>query len=226
MSDEKEKIELFDAYLRDELGNKELRDFEDRLMGDNKFKEEFRLYRESITEIKLEGFREEVKHIMESRPKKLRSIKMYWPIGVAATLILVSSLVYVTFFEKPDLYGKYFTPYPNILNTRSSENALVGIDAYSKGDYLLAIELLKTTPISDTTTFYLTQAYMSTGDFELALGELKKIKRTSIFYQQSMWYQALTYLRLDINTEARKILSEIKPGEFKFEESRALLKAL
>ena len=228
MDDNQDAIDLFEAYNNDQLSAEARKEFEQRLHDDPKFKEAHELFEVSLAMIKREGFKTEIAQLLEESDAKTRKLSPYvWVGGIAASLLIgVSVVVFNSNQRSQDFFGSYYSTYPNVLSVRASSNSVPGIEDYTSGDFAKAIETFSMAPQSDTIQFYLGLSYVEVSNYALAKVSLQTIPESSIFYPQKQWYLALIHLKGKNEVEAKKLLSQIKPGDYKYKESQTILDQL
>ena len=98
-------------------------------------------------------------------------------------------------------------------------------------DFDQALSIFKSIPQNQLTGeshFYAAISAMATGDFELAGKYLALAQAGSLseYAEPIRWYQALNSWQLGQTDRAKALLSQIKAGEYQYEQARDLLEAL
>ncbi|MEM6631142.1 MAG: hypothetical protein AAF694_15780 [Bacteroidota bacterium] len=245
-----EIYELTDAFLAGELSQEDTLAFEDRCKSDPEFGKEVQLYIASLREIRLEG-EQALKSQLMDRFSEAKVIPMeassnrapWFAAAAAAVALLVISIWWFTSspqqVEPPkDLYAQYMK-IPDISVTRAP---MEGTYASQWGQTLgllkdsmfqEAIPMLDTL-LQDTTFFasyggqgimYLGTSLMHMGKYEEALTQFQRIESENPYSDQILWYEALSYVKLEDIPEATRTLKAIveKPIHYKRKEAQAIL---
>ena len=223
--------QLFADYYHGRLAPEASHELEERLDKDEKLRAAFELYKESAQLAESLGVRDLMKKVIEERARPKRSIQRYL-IGFTA----VAASVLIGFFlfrqEATDhvaLFDQYFKSYPDLTNSRqagTSSHLREAMDLYVKGDFESATALLQQQPTkNDTLRLYLGTSLLASGQSEKALSVLSEIEQP-IFEEASLWYQALSKIRLGRITEAKELLQKLTESAAYETRSKELLKAL
>ena len=136
-------------------------------------------------------------------------------------------------FDQQVDYDSLYEPYPYLLNLRNAEDSGIqeAIDAYVSEDFDLAyasFSAMSTDSLSNELVFYRAISAMSVGNFQKALADFELIGHgtDNAYYQQTLWYKALTHWQLGDHENALNALKRIPPGDFKYEESQKLISQL
>lgn len=220
-------IELFDRYLNGDLSSTEAEAFSQRLLVDEAFREAFQLYEESISEIHKAGFHQQIRGIMDQEVSdESPTFRSFWFRGMAAAIVLLLTITGI-YYLNSDTPSVGYEPYPNILKFRTDKESILGLQDYSSGAYLLAIEKMESLgSTSDTVRFYLAMSYMMTDNAEKAIKTLSKIPEGSTFLQQKNWYLGVLYFKEENLKNALRVLHSIDEGDFKFEEAQILIRSI
>ncbi len=226
-------ISLIDRYLNNQLAERELEQFHARLENDqefNKLFEELRLLSQTLMMEK----KKEVLHLLD-RPNHavsddktptiqlLSKRKFIW---YAAASILVLFSVKLLFFapEQTDylaLFDSNYEVYPNLIHPiQRGKPDTISIEiqafrAYEKENYQEAIDLFEQLQHydSDLISFYLGNSYLAIKNNTKALLYYDKVSATgSTYYNQSLWYKGLTYLRMEEVETAKHIFESLDSG--------------
>ena len=226
MRDDEEDIELIEAYLRGSLDEQALAAFQKRRQDDADFDREVIDYSQIINGIrttqerdfmsKLRHWEGEIENRKETKVVPLRTI-----FSIAASVVLVS-LVGVYLFrngqrDHEQLFQEYFQPYENVISERSGKNDNLqrGMELYDQKKYDEAIVELKLAAIEDpdnsSVRCYLGIAYLAAGRAQEAKTMFESIVHgdRSLIKEVAEWNLAMTYLKLDNEAAAKKILEEI-----------------
>ena len=140
-------------------------------------------------------------------------------------IAIAVSIHYLLDYQKgyQQLYAQNFTPYDDVVTDRGSITSeyntmfyLIMTDYYNKGNYdssnFLFSSLYSINKTNDSLLFYYGVSCLASGDNTKAIQLLKELSTVdnSIFYHQSRWYLALSYLNAAANSkgkEQREMLS-------------------
>ena len=221
---ELEIIEKIELYLEGQLKGKELQRFEDQLKNDKETSDLFLCYKQAIEEIQTYS-RNEIKErlkliheeVVSEKIPFLRRIKTSTPLRIAAIVvgfaIITSPLVlYLNSNQqnKTDkLFFTNFSPYMNITTQRGSDDSQqrgilqnAAMHFYNNRDYNKAIvnfeELFKSQNTPDSLVlFYYGISCLGAQQNQKAIEVFSKLasNKSYLFYDQSKWYLALSYLK-------------------------------
>ncbi|MGI9545151.1 MAG: tetratricopeptide repeat protein, partial [Cyclobacteriaceae bacterium] len=221
--------ELLENYFREDLTVEERQLFRDLLENDQAFQEEFAFQsnlKKAITKTKRDD-RKAILQEIENNIGESRSahFKINWGrLSIAATILLLIGFGwYSGFFSGPDMQGMYvanYQVYPNTeytIDRNTEENTLErrAFVAYETKDYVEAIPLFleligQGVPNID---FYLGQSYLGNDQAREAIPVFKKvINEDDAYAEESKWYLALAFLRIEEKKNAIEQLREIKTG--------------
>lgn len=217
--------ELRDKYLQGKLSEEERKAFEENLSSEER--------KELATELGIGrglegGFRKELKDKVasfENKRNKSRSIN-YTYIGVAASLILVASLVFIFSKEEQSLFDQYYQPYPNyeVTAVRGEEDPDLRESAYlayDKQDYENALRTFNSMDeLSEPDYFFRGICLLETGYNEGALSDFEKVisAQNKDYAYPSKWLSALIYLRMDEETLAKQFLESLINDDSEYSE--------
>lgn len=227
------RLELFEKYLEGTLPEQEADDFQRQLQDDPELASDFEAFRISATLIKADGFRSEVSEVVAEKdpvviPLYKRGIFRY---AAAAVISLLG--VWVYFLSKPtvapeELFISYYEPYADIYLSRGTVNSFSeAMSAYSNREYERAIVMFDSlADKTDGVYFYQALCYLSLRKPDKALDNFNQLTDGAIFTEQARWYEALALLLLNKQDPAIESLKEIKPGQFNYNEARAIIDKL
>jgi hypothetical protein len=235
---ELEIIERIELYLEGKLKGKELQKFEDQLKNDKQTGDLFLCYKQAIDEIQSYS-RNEIKErlkliheeVISEKISVFRRIKNSTPLRIAAILIgfaVVSSPVYLYLSSNQQnktekLFYTNFTPYMNITTQRGSDDMQqrsvlqnAAMHFYNNRDYNKAIvnfeELFKSQSTPDSLVlFYYGISCLGAQQNQKAIEVFTKLSsmKSYLFYEQSKWYLALSYLQTHDKESTVRTLKEI-----------------
>lgn len=221
---EEEKIELFDSLTRDKLTPKEKEEKLALIKSNDSLVKDYAEYQNLTHAIKIASFRNEVKGVVERNKQP----QLIWISGIAASLALAIGL-WLTFDSTKDssnfLFEEYYSPYPNVFLERGNDFE-PGFSDYSIGDYKSAVNKLEQLKPSDTVNFYLGQNLLAMEEYQQAIRKFNEVSDSSVFYKQSKWYSALSYLAIERFDSSESRLKEIEEGDYKYDEALDLLEKI
>ena len=236
--DNEQQIELIEKYLEKTVTEQEVKEFEKLHSEDEYFRDLYKITKAEIEAIKntaRKEFLDELKRIDSNLPEIKLSTpfpkrKMKW-IGwsIAAAACMTGMILLVTYL-RPDntkktdqIYAIYYQPYRNLITSynRSDEKATTlkeqAMSSYTEGDYNKAIEKFKEikAPEQDAAIhFYIANAYMATGKMDEARTNfLWVLKADILFVDQTKWFLALSYIKSNQLSEAKKLLFDLTNHE-------------
>jgi hypothetical protein len=214
--------DLINKYLEKSLTEKELLDFNQKLLIDPELKAEVE-FQKSVKSAIHSKERTEIKSLISSFEKKEQK-SLWWRYAVAAIVIIVGSwVVFKQFISKPsssELYLSYYQTYPNLVapNVRGEANDNLktkAFAAYDNGEFELATQLfgeLKGQINEDYVIFYegISNLEINKPEKTIVLFENKKFENSNFQLEDyRLWYLALAYLKADKKEYAKKILKEV-----------------
>ncbi len=175
----------------------------------------FSKQKELLAEIK--GFELAEAEVPTPTNSKQQLHRTWWTMA-AGIAILLSAAWFLWDGEREnamtneELFAEYFEPYPANMVKRGGEvdSLMMGYLAYESGDYVTAIEIfeVQTDTISQ---FFLGVSYLGIGEVHKAIETLKKYEVVAVVLKdQSLWYRALSHIKLDNKSEAIDLLEKIK----------------
>ncbi len=219
-----ELFEKIEGYLAKKLSQEELSAFEKEMAADPELKREVEKHRELHNVMSDKGtleFKEKLQKISEEIKKEQSKSNVYysyWKIAASIIIILgVGTLLWSSLIKTNDLsdiYATYYNPYPTEDITRGdSANKLNNIlKNYSEGKYDLVItELSESSSVSasEQLRLYLGNSYLNTGKEQKALLEFQSVPKSSKYYEDASWYNALTYLKMGKKKKSLEALNVI-----------------
>ena len=195
-------IELIESYLSNQLDSQESTDFEQRLTDDRAFKELFEARNILIKELKVDAFKDDLSAYMKSKqPVKQFRLSQYWISGIAASLILVSFIVYLL-MPGENLFESHFQPYPNTISSRADGNQSEAMYHYSVGNYAEAIQLFENQEvIKEKEKLYLGISYLAIDKVDKAIS-IFTTQLSSERAPYARWYLALCILKKEDHEKA------------------------
>ncbi len=244
--------ETIDQYLNQQLKDEALRDFESKMNSDAELKKEVELQallhrginkfaeddmRSALKRMRTEVLTEEsgatgsAKVVSLGQKKKSSSV-FKW--GIAAAIVMAIGLALFLFDNDPtasssDLYASYYSPFSEEINARNSTVASTVIQAsqlYKEANYEAALPLFLQSLSAEPNN---AELQLATGICQLELQRYEKAIQTfkavdnPLFIDQAQWYLAMTLLKKNDVGQVKKVLENIKNGDFKYEEAQEIL---
>lgn len=172
-----------------------------------------------------ESISRELKEI-ESRVQPASGSRTLWTIGIAASVVLLVSLVFY-FVDRPvsndELFAANFTPYTNIVDPASrgpEDEQALAFRYYDEGNYEAAASEFNKLPKTDADIrFYLGNSLLASNQASEAIDHFKFTLQQGVFQGQSRWYLALCYLKLGDDENAIYYLEIISTGNSNYAEA-------
>jgi tetratricopeptide (TPR) repeat protein len=219
------QISIIAAYLDGELTEKQRKDFEERLITNTAFQEEFQRYKAASMLLE-ESASLRLKEKMRELEKKQKgySRKIWWlPYAAAAAiaLLLISSFFYFSSqgnLSSEEVIREYFEPYPasRLRGAAKMEDPFnQGLSAYMSAEYGFAISALEQIRPQQNeyieAQMYLGNAYLATGKYPEAISALSKVFESgdSRFSEAATWYLLLGYVATGNKEQFEKFSAKI-----------------
>lgn len=217
-------IELIDQYLNGELNDNQSNDLQAKLKEDPEFEKLMELQKEVISTIKTSAFEQDVQAYLDGT-RETKSIRLNPSVitGIAASIVLIISVVF--YFNQKDVnyYDQYFEPYPDLISQRAVTDNSYAMYHYGRGEFQEAVAAFEEMDaMSKDERFYAGIAYLSVGELDKAESNLSASLSTD-WSSFAIWYLALRFLKSQDYERAIQHLSQIQPGEFKYEEAQKIL---
>lgn len=221
-----EQEERINAYLDGTLDQEAILQLEDQLQTDPEFRilvEEHRKIKQAVKLQERQELRQFLQSIDAESQLKVHSGKNWLRMGLAACLTLV--IGYFLWINLGDsrsekLYEKYYQTYPNLIaptlrGDRDSSLTSAAFAAYDQADFAKAEALfakLKESENPDLARFFQGICFLELGKPEEALRSFQQVSATSKNPDKTtaQWYEALTYLLLDQQGQAKSLLTGVK----------------
>lgn len=171
------------------------------------------------------------------KPKKTN-----WLIAASIAAIIGLSSYFIfnnQVISNQELYAKNFTPYENVVvpivrNNKELTTKALAFAYYELGEYEKAIELFNQLTSANTTekttiNFYKANAYLMLDNYTDAKDLLLQIVKNNkkVWQQESIWYLALTYIKLEDIDNAKLFLQKLQQlNSYKINKVNDLLKSL
>lgn len=162
---------------------------------------------------------------------------------IAASFIVILGVSSFWFLNKEanseKLFAEYYAPYQNVVQPISRTDKIkntktLAFENYELKKYTEALKefdilLLNQKENSDVITFYKAIIYLELNEPQKAIDLLKNnFKNSTNWIDKKYWYLALAYLKVDNQTEAKRVLIELSKMKinFKRKATLSLLKSL
>lgn len=238
MSLTKENSQFLEEYLKGNV-DKNSPSFKKLFESEEHFNEALEKYevaQEMIFEL---GLKQEIELVHQAFEKKNKAFPISYMVA-AAIVVIVAVWGVLSAPSKTDLFEDYFTPYPSTHAFRSTqeENQIEGasnlekaLRYYSEEDFgsaVLSFQRVQTDSMTAGDIFYFANALLAVNEFEQAEPKLESIvdNRENPFWQQTKWYLAITYLKLEKLEKIQSLLDLINVGEYRYEEAQEIIKSI
>ncbi len=232
MNERGDDIEWIDRYLNGLLAADEKKLFEQKMQSDTAFHQQVKVIaelREGIREAGRKELLKEMKAWDQASPPLPVATAVWWhawPVKIAALLVVSLSVFFLWPKEntRPDLFARYFEPYPNVVmpTVRGDEDADSTViqkayRAYDQGNYAEAIRLFESVGAGDeSVALYLANSYLAGGETGKAIPILEKLESGSkLFEEEARWYLTLAYLEAGNNEQAVRLLNGPWPERYR-----------
>jgi len=248
-----DKYDLIERYLSKDLDANQLKSFEQELQSDKSLQEEVELHRMAAETLKGEKVHElrsvlnkvdkDWKAPSASNSNNTFSLNFRKLAAVAAAVllgILVYQIVLPENLNSKELFADNFETYPMILNQRTLDDTQTinksifnqTISDYQQGNFEAAevgFNKLKEGQENEIAyQFYEGLSQLGAGNSGDAIMSFQNLlnKKDHLFIEQSRWYLVLSYLQNDDLVNTKKVLKEIMPGAYKYDEAQKIIKTI
>lgn len=216
-------FDLLDRYFSNELDKSELKAFNDRLVNDPEFNQEFQEIKEIKLAVKIEA-RKEIKSLftdiegsLNQKSPTNNQTAMKKVFTVAASLILLISASYFVLSgsgqpSPKDVFTEYYQSYTYLngqvrgATINSEAISAEAYNAYDAGNFALAAEKFEALVEVEKTAenyFYMGIANIETGNYEVAVQNLNTtLNNFSTYKDQSKWFIGMALLANNKEDEA------------------------
>lgn len=238
MSLSKESSQFLEAYLKGDI-DKNSPSFKNFFESEEHFKETLEKY-EVAQEIIFElGLKQEIELVHQAFEKKNKVFPIRYM--VAAAVVVVVAVCGILFApSKTPLFEDYFKPYPSSYAFRSTleengtevaSNLEQALRYYSEDDFgsaVLYFQKIQTDSMTASEIFYFANTLLAVNEFEQAEAKLGSIvdNKENPFWQQTKWYLAITYLKLERLEKTQGMLNLINVGEYRYEEAQEIIRKI
>ena len=209
MEDQLDRIE---KYLLGDLPSEEKVAFESEIESNPSLREKVDHHRQMLRGLEI-GFNRELKSALQKEETidikfaSTKSRKLYYPIGIAASIVLVVSVIFVlreSSVSSTELFASYYQPYANIESpvSRSESNENNPYALYESGDFQIALplfeKLIKENPSNPAPVFYAGICNLELDRVKTSISYFDLIEsfENNKYSRPALWYLGLSYLKL------------------------------
>lgn len=242
---------LFDKYINNELTDVELKSFEEQLLSNEDFKQEFEIYKNLETSLasKFENEQEEIElrktlqnignqYIKEKKIEtetktetKVIPLFNYKKLLVAASIALL--IGFFVFNNGNPVYGDFanHNSLEIVVRGKNNEAVVAAEKAFNSKKYdeaLQQLTLLSTNYPEDVELdLYKGICNLELNNYNVAEQIFTKISEgDSSFTSKATWYKALSYLKQEKFDACKNVLQTIPESAEEFEQAQKLIKKL
>ncbi len=241
-----DNIELFTAYLENNLSSAELKAFENRLNQETDFADAFEEFQD-IYKVLENQFSRERSGVIESIQKADSNFKTSknsetsskknfpfkpWQMGVAASILFIIGIFVFNDSGNPT-YSDFAIHEDIVLTVRSEADSTSkkAETTFNNGNYQEAISffdtLLEETPNNTEIIFFKAVAHIENNDFDKAENLLESLaKGNSIYTYKAIYWHALSKLKQEKFVDAKSILQTIPSKAMEYKMAQDLLSRL
>ena len=232
MSNSEEQYYLINKHLDQTMTDEEQHLFDTLMEESADFRKELEQVQVLVAGVKAVEKAEAIARIKEafvafdqerSPTRKLTGRKL-WPLGIAASLLLMAFLAYFLLSEtKPisplAVYESYYEIFPADAETRSGKGSLEALRYYEQGQYDAAIPLLEELSEDSGNALipvYLANAYLQINNPHQAIQALEnRISSTDSTYSSQFfqWYLGLAWLKAGDQQQALVFFGQLAKKE-------------
>lgn len=231
--------QLIEQYLRSELADEALHDFEQRLKSDVQLAKELALAKEMDQFVKNRTKTNETISMMKEMGKKYQPkpeavvVPFYKKRKVIIATLMGTAAIFLLFFFSNifnnDPYQEFFQHQPIAAELSGDEiNMSQAIKDYNNENYKSALPVLENNEKingSKNSQYELAQGicYLELGQFQKANSTFTHLLETQQIYKnQATWYLALTALKQNDFQKSRELLTQIESESAYFKKAEQL----
>ncbi len=217
-------LEYIDAYFQRMLDPEEIKRFEQKITEDKEFADEVAFYLSAKQSLKAEADQEkkewfrqllaQQKPVINIDRNRLAGKVLLYRVSAAAAVIICVFLAWSIFFSKPASPQKMAESYINenfkTLSIKMGEKDSLqeGLRLYNEGQYDSSLQQFESMMQRDTGNYslknYIGIVYLKLGNYEKALQYFKQFENDTLYYNPSVFYQALTLLKRNLPGDKQK----------------------
>jgi len=236
MSLTEERSQFLEAYLNGDVDENSPY-FKKLFESEEHFKEALEKH-EVAQEIIFElGVKQEIELVQRAFEKKNKAVLPVRYMVAAAIVVIIAVCAVLFAPSKNPLFEDYFTPYPSNYAFRSTQeegqsevtsNLEQALRYYSEEDFesaVLYFRKVQSDSMNVGELFFFANTLLAVNEFEQAEAKLQSIvdNQENPFWQQTRWYLAITYLKLERMEETQAMLGLISLGEYRYEEAQKII---
>ncbi|MBL7958176.1 MAG: hypothetical protein JNM49_09455 [Flavobacteriales bacterium] len=217
MWNDRDDIEVIEAYVEDRLNMADKAAFELRLDSDAALAELLSNYRHTRREIVEHHEDERVKRLLNAVEQRANGAGAAWWRWAAAAILLIGIGAATWWLLQPislpalaEEFAVEETPLPVFMSASENPNVILdeAMQAYGMGDFATSLDRLAQLPASDTTLFFTGLAQMKLGhDPSTALGHVAE-QQDSPFHSKAQYQLLIQALRNDNSALAHRLWSD------------------
>lgn len=221
-------LDHIEKYLKGELTEQEMSEFEDVMRGDAEAQEQVAQHKQLLRGLEI-GFNKELKELLIEEESKIQDTPVQKPSRIKSLyplmgLAVAVALLIITFFTLRDdslnpeeLYAQYYKVYPNVESpvSRSESSEMNPFAAYEAGDYTTAManftEMHTSDPENPALLFYSGMCQLELGQPKSAVELFHEVvnMQSKKYTRPAMWYQSLAYLKSGSIKNAKNLLEQL-----------------
>jgi len=228
-----ETYELIEQYLRNELTEKQLTAFKNRLETDPEFAKAV-ANEESIQQVVAFKAQKDLKTRLETiqkeylanrttpeetspkQPTKVIPLyRKYWYLGAAAAALIAAVIAFNLWvtpsLSTEQLYAQHYTK-PAFDQSRGENGITEAKSAYENRDYTKAIALLSNFPENPKLQQYKGIAELESNQYPKAIATFQNLQSNLDHGGSATWYLAMTYLRSNNMEACKRELTKLTSG--------------
>ncbi len=217
MWNDRDDIEVIEAYVEDRLSKADKAAFELRLVSDAALAEFLSNYRHTRRAIVQHHEDERVKRLLNAVEQRGHGSGPPWWRWAAAASLLIGIGAAIWWFTQPESlpalaeeFAVEETPLPVFMSASANPHVILdeAMQAYGMGDFVTTLDRLAQLPASDTTLFFTGLAQMNLGhDASAALGHVAE-QHDSPFHSKAQYQLLIQALRNDNSALAHRLWSD------------------
>jgi tetratricopeptide (TPR) repeat protein len=235
-----EQLEKIIKYLDGEVIGEEKKSFEQELASNNTLREKLELVKDvssTLADEDLSNFISKIRDITatvnkentykqkdttDDRKTSAFKIKLRYLSAASVFLVLAISSIFYSSLTGPKnekIFNQFYQKYESSIITRSNthetNDLIIAIQLYDRGNYTEAISrftaLLKKDNTNTTAHFFIGMSYMETKAYDKAITNFNAIiaQKDTAFVEHAEWYMALCYVRINRMKQASELLNQI-----------------
>ncbi|MFY0593333.1 tetratricopeptide repeat protein [Roseivirga sp.] len=224
-------IALLEQYKNGEIPADKVLRYDGTQVSDKELRIALEDFENLTIQLKAVDLGKSLKHIHEQVITNERKASKFRIWSVAAVFVLIASFSYLLLKPSQPEFSDYFNHFDQLMIFRGIDSLGVsdGIEAYDRKEYDIAYSKLEgITGLSYEGRYYLAISALGSNRSAEAITIFEELSEddSNKYYQQIRWYLGLSFWQFKDEDAAINILNQISKGEYKYEESIKLIKAL